>query len=162
MSTKIKVLTIASLLLNVLLIGVVIGDMSHRSDREPFWGRHGQEMASRLPENKAELFRETLQRVHLHNKDVHKKIRESRKRAMKILTAPEFDEAAYRVEVDKIHELKGFMKRRLADATIDLAKQFDQEERKALAQHLKRPPRPPRGATSPPRPEQSRAPASGR
>ena len=162
MSTKIKVLTIASLLLNVLLIGVVIGDMSHRSDREPFWGRHRRELASRLPENKAELFRDTLERVHLDNKDVYKKIRESRRGAMKILTAPEFDEAAYRVNVDKIHELKGFMKRRLADATIELAKQFDQEERKALAKYLKRPPRPPRGSTSPRRPEQPSAPGSGR
>ena len=152
MSTKIKVLTIGSLLLNVLLIGVIIGDMSHRFHREPFWGRHAPELASRFPQNKAELFRETVQRVHLDNKDIHKQIREARKNAMKILTAPEFDEAAYRVKVDQIHELKGFMKQRLADATIELAKQFDQEERTALAEHLRRPPRPPWGAISPSRP----------
>lgn len=154
MSTKIKVLTIGSLLLNVLLIGVVIGDMSHRFRREPFWGRHAPKLASRLPENKAELFRETLESVHLANKDVHKQIREARSSAMEILTAPEFDEAAYRVKVDKIHELKGFMKRRLVDATIELAKQFDQEERRALAENLRRPPRPPGGDISPRRPGQ--------
>ena len=138
MSKKIKVLTIGSLLLNMLLIGVIIGDMSHRLGREHFFGRHAPELVSKLPEDKAELFRETVERVHLDNKDVHKQIGEARERAMKILTAPEFDEAAYLVEVDKIHELKGFMKQRLADATIELARQFEQEERKVLAQHLRR------------------------
>lgn len=149
MSKEMKVLTIGSLLLNVLLIGVIIGDMSHRLRREDFFGRHAPELASKLPEDKAELFRETVERVHLDNKDVHKQIREARERAMKILTAPEFDEAAYRVKVDKIHELKGFMKRRLADATVELARQFDQEERKVLAHHLRRPPRPPRDSRPP-------------
>jgi uncharacterized membrane protein len=144
MSKKMKVLTIGSLLLNVLLIGVIIGDMSHRLRRKDFFGRHAPELASKLPEDKAELFRETVERVHLDNKDVYKQIREAREKTMKILTAPEFDEAAYRVKVDKIYELKGFMKRRLADATVKLARQFDQEERKVLAHHLRRPSRPTR------------------
>jgi hypothetical protein len=42
------------------------------------------------------------------------------------------------------------MKRRLADATIELAKQFNQEERKALAQHLRHFPRHSRDSNLPP------------
>jgi uncharacterized membrane protein len=57
---------------------------------------------------------------------------------MKRLSAPEFDEANYRLQIEKIHELRSLMKRRLADATIELAKQFSQQERSALAQHLRR------------------------
>jgi uncharacterized membrane protein len=149
MSRKMKVLTIGSLFLNVLLIGVVIGDMSHRFRREDFSGRRARELSSKLPEDKAALFLETVEKVHLNNRDIHKQIREGRRRAMKILTAPKFDEAAYQIQVEKLHELRGLMMRRLADATMALARQFDQQERKVLAQHLRRPPGPPRDVEAP-------------
>jgi uncharacterized membrane protein len=149
MSRKMKVLTIGSLFLNVLLIGVVIGDMSHRFRREDFFGRHARELSSKLPEDKAALFLETVEKVHLNNRDIHKQIREGRRRAMKILAAPKFDEAAYQIEVEKLRELRGLMMRRLADATIELARQFDQQERRALAQYLRCPPRPPRDVAAP-------------
>jgi len=68
---------------------------------------------------------------------------------MRILTAPEFNEAAYQIQVEKLHELRGIMMRRLANATMELARQFDQQERKVLAKHLRRPPRPPRDVESP-------------
>ena len=68
------------------------------------------------------------------------KIRETRERTISILRAPVFDEAAYQIEVEKLHQLRGLMMQRLADATKDLAKQFNQEERRGLAEHLRRPP----------------------
>lgn len=147
MSRKMKVLTIGSLLLNVLLIGVIIGDMSHRLHREHFFGE--RELASKLPEDKAELLLDTVEKVHLNNRDVHRQIRQARRRAMKILTAPEFEEASYQIEVEKLHELRGLMGQRLADATLQLARQFNQEERKVLAQQLRRPPRPSRDSRPP-------------
>jgi len=149
MSKKMKALMIGSLLLNVLLVGVIIGDMSHRLRREDPCGKHAREFASKLPEDKEALFLKTVEKVHLNNRDVHKQIREGRRRAMKILAGPKFDEAAYQIQVEKLHELRGLMRRRLADATIELARQFDQEERRALIQYLKRPPRPPRDVEAP-------------
>ena len=143
MSKKIKILIFSSLLLNVLLIGVIIGSMSHQLRTEHFFERHALELASKLPEDKAELFLKTVERMHLNNQGVHKQIREARKRTMKILTAPEFDKAAYQIEVEKLHELCGSMMQRLANAAMEIARQFNQEERKALAQLLRRPPPPP-------------------
>jgi uncharacterized membrane protein len=137
MSKKIKILIFSSLLLNVLLAGVVIGDVSHRFHKEYFVRKSVKEFASKLPGDKAALFLETVKRVHLNNQDAYNQIREARKEAMKLLSASEFDEAAYRLQVEKIHELRSLMKRRLADATIELARQFSQKERSALAQHLK-------------------------
>jgi uncharacterized membrane protein len=149
MTKTIKILIFTSLLLNVLLVGVVVGDLSHRFHLEQLVGSHAQQFASELPEDKAELFLQTVKRVHLKNRDAYKQIQEARKQAMRILAAPEFDEAAYGVQVEKLHELRGFVKRRLADATIELARQFNQEERTALAQHLKHALRPPRDTESP-------------
>jgi len=137
MSKKMKVLIFSSLLLNVLLIGVVIGDVTHRFHIEHFVRKSVQEFASKLPEDKAALLLETVGRVHLNNRDEYNQLREARKEAMKLLSATEFDEAAYRLQIEKIHELRSLMKQRLADATIELAKQFSQEERRSLAQHLR-------------------------
>jgi len=137
MSKKMKVLIFSSLLLNVLLVGVVIGDMTHRFHIEHFVRKSVQEFGSKLPEDKAALFLETVERVHLNNQDEYNQLREARKEAIELLSAPEFDEAAYRLHVENIHELRSLMKRRLADATIELARQFSQEERRTLAQHLR-------------------------
>jgi uncharacterized membrane protein len=150
MSKKMKLMFVSSLLLNVLLVGFVLGDLSHRFRQEPFLGKHGRELALRLPQDKAKLVLETLRRVHEVNRGAHEKVREARKKAMKILADPEFNEAAYRAEVETIHELRGLMKRRLADATVQLAKHFSQEDRRALARHLRRALRPP-GRPKPPR-----------
>ena len=150
MSKKMKILIFSSLLINVLLAGVVIGDVSHRFHKEYFVRKSVQELASKLPGDKAALFLETVERVHMNNRDAYNQIREARKEAIKFLSAPDFDEAAYRLQVEKIHELRSLMKQRLADATIELAKQFNQEERKALAQHLRHFPRHSRDSNLPP------------
>lgn len=137
MNKKVKILIFSSLLLNVLLVGAVIGDVTHRFHIEHFVRKSVKEFASKLPEDKTALFLETVERVHLNNRDAYNQLREAREEAMKFLSAPEFDEAAYRLQIEKIHELRSLMKRRLADATIELARQFSQQERSALSQHLR-------------------------
>jgi len=157
MSRKIKILVLGSLLLNVLLIGVSLGHVSHRLGNDRFNRRPVPEFVAQLPEDKEKLFFETMERVRSENRDIYRQIKEARERSISILTAPEFDEDAYQAEIGKLHELYGLMKQRLANATIGLAKQFNQEERKALANYLRRPPSPPPGAKpNPGRPEVSR------
>lgn len=137
MNKKMKVLIISSLLLNVLFVGFILGDVSQRFRKEHFHGKDARELAAKLPGDKETLFFETVERVHLNNRDTYNQVRKAREEAMRILGAPEFDEAAYRLQVEKLNELRGLMKRRLAGATIELARTFSQEERRALAQHLK-------------------------
>ena len=147
MSKKMKVMVLSSLLLNALLIGIIVGDLSHRFGSEHFVGRHA-EFISKLPQDKAELFLKTVERIHLNNRNIYNKIRKARKEAMKILAAPEFDEAAYRLKLKKLHELGDLMMQGLANATIEIARQFGQEERRALAQHLRHELRHPRDTKS--------------
>ncbi len=145
MSKKMKTLIVVSLLLNVLLVGIIIGHALHRFGGKHFFRRYGAELTVRLPADKEKLFFETMKQVHMENKDIRKQIRETREKAISILTAPEFDETAYQIEAEKLHELRGRMMQQLAGATKELAAHFNQEERKALAKHLRRPPRPPLG-----------------
>ncbi len=144
-----KTLIVVSLLLNVLLIGIIVGHVSHRFGGKHFFRRYGSELTVKLPADKEKLFFETMKQVHMENKDIRKQIRETREKAISILTAPEFDETAYQIEAEKLHELRGRMMQQLAAATKELATHFNQEERKALAKHLRRPPRPPLGVGRP-------------
>jgi uncharacterized membrane protein len=150
MGTRIRILVIASLLLNVLLIGVLIGNISHRLFREEFPRRHPLELAGKLPADKEKLYFEMMERVNLENREVRKKIDEARDRVLSILRAPEFDEASYQVEAAKLDKLHGLMMQRFAEATKELAKQLNQEERKVLAEFLRQPPPPPPHRFGPP------------
>ena len=142
MSKKVKIFLAVSVLLNFLLIGLVMGHISHRGRAGKIMERRVRRLASHLPPAKKTLFLDTLRKVYEGNRDVYEEIRASRRRIVKVMSDPEFDEDAYQAEVDKIHELRGRMMKHLSDATKDLAKKFSPEERKALADHLLHPPRP--------------------
>jgi uncharacterized membrane protein len=148
-SKKIKILILCSLLLNVLLIGIIVGHLSHRITGEESLRRRAPDLAVKLPPDKKVLFLETMKRVRRENRHIHRQIREARKRTLSILTAPEFNEASYQREVEKLHNLRGLMMQRLAEASKELAKKFNRGERKALAEFLRRPPLSPREARIP-------------
>jgi uncharacterized membrane protein len=148
MSKKMNILVFTSLVLNVLLVGYIIGDLSHRFRDERFDRKEARELASRLPKDKGAMIIGAMERVHKDDHDAFRQIREARREAMMILADREFNEAAYRAEVAKIHQLRGLMKERLADATIELAKQFSQKDRRILAEYLRQGPRLPEGDKS--------------
>jgi uncharacterized membrane protein len=149
MSRKIKILMLGSLFLNILLIGASIGHISHSLGRDYFDREPKPKFTAQLPRDKEKLFFEAMEKARLENKDIYRQIRETREKAIAILTAPEFDEEAYRREVEKLHELRSQMKQRFANTTIELAKQFNQAERKALAEYLRRPPPGPKFNSTP-------------
>jgi uncharacterized membrane protein len=143
MSGKIKMIFIGSLFLNVFLVGIMVGNMIHVAQRKDFIRRPFAEPELDLPDDKKELFFKTMEKVYRENRNIHKEIRQARQRITTIMSQSEFDEEAYDKEVQKIHELRVRMMQKLADATKELAQQLNQEERKALAEHLKHPPPPP-------------------
>jgi len=152
MGQRIKILISISLLLNVLLIGIIIGNISNRFFRKDFPGRRPPALAVKLPPDKEKLFWDVMGKVNQENREVHPQIEEARKRVLSILSAPDFDEAAYQAETAKLDKLHGLIMQRFANATRELAKQFNQEERKILAEHLRRPPLlPPPEAGFPPK-----------
>jgi len=143
MSKTMRILIISSLVLNVLLIGIIIGSMSNRLFRKEFPGRKPPELGLKLPPDKEKLFSDTMEKVFRQNDDVRKQTDESRERLLSILSAPQFDEGAFQAEVTRLDGLRDLMMKRLAEATKELAKQLNQEERKVLAEHLRQPPFPP-------------------
>jgi uncharacterized membrane protein len=150
MGKRIKILISISLLLNVLLIGIVIGNISHRLFREDFPPRHPLELTGKLSPDKEKLFLDMRERVDQENRKVRQQIDEARERVLSILGAPDFDENAYQAEAAKLDKLHGLMMQRFADATKELAKKFNRAERKVLAEYLRQPPPPPPHKGGPP------------
>lgn len=137
MSKNIKILIVCSLVLNLLLIGFVIGNVSHRFSKGYSFRRKLSEFSAKLSPEKEKLFLDTMGEVRLANRDIRKRMKKTREKIFSILVAPDFDEPAYESEVKKLHELRGLMMQQLSYATQELAKQFNQEDRKALAIYLK-------------------------
>lgn len=143
MSKKMKVIIICSLVLNVLLMSIIVGDVSRRLSKDELIKKQASELKAKLPEDKRKLFDEVMGKLYSDSGDTFKQIREARENALKALSAPEFDEAAYQKEVEKLHKLRRIMKQRLADAAKELAHQFNRKERKILADFFINPPGPP-------------------
>jgi uncharacterized membrane protein len=142
MSRNVKILIVFSLVLNVLLAGVLLGNVFHRMGWRSAFMSDDRALAAKLPPEKYKLFTEVMGGARSECKQIRKQIRERREQTLGVLTAPEFDEQAFQREVDSLHELRSRMADRLAGATLELAKQFDPEERRLLGKYLERPPPP--------------------
>lgn len=145
MTNKAKAVLIGSLLLNVLLVGWIAGGALHHFERHRGFHRDERAVLKRLPESKRALFLKTMEETRAESREIRNRTADIRKKTLAILTAPQFDEQAYRDSVAKLHRLRSERMNRLADATGGLAMQFNQEERKILAKLLERHPvHPPR------------------
>lgn len=144
MTNKVKAVLIVSLLFNVLLIGWIAGAALHHFRGERGFHRDDRAALERLSDEKRTLFLETLKQTRAASSAYRKEMSGIRKKTLAILTAPEFDEQAYRSAVGELHRLRTERMDRLSDTTGRLARQLNQDERRILAELLERHPRHPR------------------
>jgi Spy/CpxP family protein refolding chaperone len=102
-------------------------------------GHHGHGKAKmeafmKLPVEKQTLILSTIKQVREENAGLREEIDTTRESLKEVLTAPSFDEAAFKANVEKLENLmtQGF--RAFTDAVSQIAPQLTQEEREALAQ----------------------------
>jgi uncharacterized membrane protein len=138
MSKFFKLAVIISLTLNVILIGLLLGELPRRFDRGNRPGERIRRDVEKLPEPLRARFREKMEQARQGG--MRQKLRQERDEAIRILAAEPFDEAAYDRQVKKIQELRLQMHQRMAENIKELAKGLPQEQRQALAEVLKRPP----------------------
>ncbi|MBN2233168.1 MAG: periplasmic heavy metal sensor [Deltaproteobacteria bacterium] len=143
MSRSLKILLILSLLANMLLAGLLIGLLPRQFRHSHPLRERLDRVTEQLPEDRRQLVRERLREVHRRNRQLYREIRAGREAAIAILTAPTFDEAAFRRQAEEIHHRRGQLMDRLTETTIELARQLDRDERVLLAEIIRRPPRPP-------------------
>lgn len=134
MSKTFKIIFAASIILNILLAGVVIGTYSHDFKRKVSMRQDIDEALEEFPADKRALVTRAVESLRESTKETKKEIHEKRKEIVGILTAPEFDPALYDKKVAELHILMNSLGNEFADTARELALNLDQDERKALAE----------------------------
>lgn len=140
MSKRLKIILFISIIVNVLLIGVVIGHFSTRFLVKKHFKNHFPEISTELPAEKQEMLMDAMMKLHKESRGIKRKIHRVRKEIVKVLTAPEFDEQLYDKKVQELHNLHGEMAKGLSEVTKKLAVKFTASERRVLAEIIKRRP----------------------
>lgn len=139
MNKKLRIAFLVSIIINVLLAGVILGALPQR-----FYGQRSRETflsaIDKLPEPARTRFRSNLEAFR--NSPFRKEMTAARNEAIRLLATEPFNEAAYDRAVDKVNELRLQMSKRASDNMKAIIKDLPIDQRKAVAEVLKRPPSP--------------------
>lgn len=141
MNTKLKIAFIASIMLNVLLLGTLFGSFSPNRRENPRRERLTAEI-EKLPEPARSRFRDKMTHLYSTDDPTREQMRQARNEAIGLLVAEPFDEAAYERQVLKVDELRRDRTKRISDDLKELIKGLPPEQRAAIGEMLKRPARP--------------------
>lgn len=142
MSSPLRTPLILSLAVNLILVGMAAGHFLLRPPPpSPYQEQRMdavEEVAAGLPEDKAVQLREIMGRGNEDVARMREEMKGARDRTTGILGAAEFDAEAYQREVTRLHELRGAMMQRMAQATMEAAAVLNPEERALLAETFER------------------------
>jgi uncharacterized membrane protein len=139
MTPKLKLFIVASVLLNVLLIGFLAGQTLHRFGPTPT-PHHEEQAIGKLPPEKQIVVRSLMDELRKEGDSMKETMRAERDKLREILAAEQFDESAYRAQLDKIGSMYRARKDKLADRIAELAKTWPAADRAILADLTRRPP----------------------
>jgi uncharacterized membrane protein len=142
MSRKARLAFLASLLLNVLLVGVLLGQSPHRFDRTALREQRMEEVLKDLPQESQTRLRERFQTVRAIAVPLFAEMRRAQDETARLLASEPFDEAAFDGQEAKIHELRANMTKKLSLVVKEAIRDLTPEERRHFAELLRRPPPP--------------------
>jgi uncharacterized membrane protein len=142
MNRNTKVAFIASLILNVLLIGVLLGQSPRRFDRGALRQQRMDQALKDLPEAAQTRLRDKFQQLRATADPLFEEIRKNEDAAVQLLGKEPFDESVYDRQVSKIIEMRAEMTKKLSQVVKDASKDLSVDERARFAQLLRRPPPP--------------------
>ena len=143
MSKKLRLVFLASLVLNILLLGVLLGRVPLGFEGPPSRQQRMEQGLKKLPEPAQSRIREKFQNIRAAGDPVRGQLDEARAEALRILGTEPFDEAAYDQQIKKIDALREEMFKRMGQVVKQTAKELSAEERRMFAEVLRRPPPPP-------------------
>ena len=144
MNRGLKLAFLVSIVLNVLFVGVLLGQLPNRFGRESFRQQRIEKAATQLPEPARSRFLEKMEQLRGEVQPIRDQIQEARNETIRVFTAQPFDEAAYDRLVGKISELRLQLSKRLSASMKEVARGLTPEQRQTLAEGFKHPPPPSR------------------
>jgi len=142
MTKRVKIVFLASLVLNLLLLGIILGHAPRGLDARPTRQQRMEEALKKLPEPAQSRLREKFTQIRAAADPLRHQSDQARAEAIRLLRAEPFDEAAYDREVSKIEELRSQTFKRIGQVIKQTAKELSPEERRMLADMLRRPAQP--------------------
>lgn len=132
MNKHIKVILFTSIIINLLLVGFIIGQNSHRFHHH--WKKH--KVVDLTPEQQTNV-KGVLKNIKASNKSKRKEIRKTHKAMMTLLKAEQFDAKAFRNKAEELKQLKEEMIENMSGQLAHDAETLTQPEREALATMIK-------------------------
>ena len=145
MNRAAKMAFVGSIILNVLLLGFVLGQSPRRFDRNAMRQQRMEQVIKDLPEASQQRLRERLQQLRATADPFFEQMRKAQDEAIQVLGAESFDEAALDRQEAKINELRAKMSKQLSQSVKLAIKDLSPEERRRFAQMLRRSPPPSQG-----------------
>ena len=140
MTKAFKLAFLASLVVNLLLLGVILGRVPRGLETTPPTRQQRMEEGlKKLPEPTQSRLREKFAQIRASSDQQRQQIDEARAETLRLLGAEPFDETAYDRQVSKIEELRAEMFKGMARNFKQIAKELSAEERRMLTELLRRP-----------------------
>ena len=139
MSKAAKLVFLASLILNIMFLGVVLGHVPRGFSGTPSRQERMEQGLKKLPGPAQTHIRAVFARIRAAGDPVRDQMDASRTEALRVLGAERFDEAAYDREVTKFYQLREQMFKQIGQAIKEAAKELSPEERRMFADVLRRP-----------------------
>ena len=146
MNRTFKLAFFGSVVLNVILVGVFFGRVTHRFERAPSRQERLENSLKEFPEPVRSQFRDTLKRMDQEGEPLGSQIQHARDEILRIIVSDPFDEAAFDQQIKKINELRIQRAQIMTKIVKDVVKNSTPNQRKMLVEMLQRamPPRPSR------------------
>lgn len=140
MNRTLNLAFLTSLVLNLLLLGVILGRVPHEFDSRPTRRERMEEALKELPDAAQARLREKFDQIRATGDPLRDQIDTARNEALRLMSAEPFDETAYDRQVNKIDHLREEMFNRMSQAIKQTIEELSPEERRMFANVLRRPP----------------------
>jgi uncharacterized membrane protein len=144
MTKTVKLVFLASLTLNLLFLGVILGRVPSAFESGSRREQRIEQALKNVPEPARARIREKFAQIRSSGDPLREQMDRERAGALRLLSAEPFDEAAYDRQVNRIADMRLEMFKRLAGNVKQAAKELTPEERRMFADVLRRPPATPR------------------
>ncbi len=136
MNKAVKAFVIFSVFLNLLLLGIVVGNAGQYF-MSPHSHRSLEEIAAAMPADKRPLVEASIKRAEQDTEDLRDQLKNAHKDALAALQAEPFDKQAYFAHIKRVQDLRGKLTQRMSQAIADMAAQCTPAERAVLADMLR-------------------------
>lgn len=140
MNKKVKIVFTVSVLLNVFLVGLLVGSMSKEFNHEVHIKNRAKhelgQFAHILPEPQRAAFISDFKRLAENNRDTRRKIAAVREEVAILFKTDPFDEALFYLKTQEMHDLRGKQMFESAEIIGRMASQLPPEKREMLNQKL--------------------------